>query len=263
MKRVFLFFPLIILTLVSLACQVAIPNVVTGSGTVDTETREVSNFDAISLENMGNVYITVGNTEKLTIEAEDNLLPLLTSEVENGTLKLGVVRGRNIDPTKPITYNITVKDLKDITLAGSGVINSAPLEADTMTVMLAGSGNIQLEGVTSTNFNVTIAGSGNINVDEVSTERIDAEINGSGDIRIAGEAQRQTLSVNGSGSYLAGDLQTETMDIHINGSGSVTAWVREHLNVAVNGSGNVSYYGRPTINHTDNGSGTLRSLGEK
>jgi len=263
MKRVFLFFPLIVLILVSLACQVAIPNTVTGSGTVDTETREVSDFDGISLENMGDVYITVGNTEKLTIEAEDNLLPLLTSEVENGTLKLDVVSGRNINPTKPITYNITVKDLKDITLAGSGAIYSAPLAADKMAVVLAGSGNINLEEVTSTDFNVTIAGSGNIHVDKITAERVDATISGSGDIRIAGEAPRQNLDVFGSGSYLAGDLQTDTTDVNIAGSGNVTVWVMEHLNATVNGSGDISYYGRPTIDHTDNGSGSLRSLGEK
>ena len=263
MKRVFLFFPLIILTLVSLACQVAIPSIVNGSGTVSTEAREVNNFDAISLENMGNVYITVGNTEKLTIEAEDNLLPLLTSEVENGTLKLDVVRGRNINPTKPITYNVTVRDLKNITLAGSGNIYSAPLEAGQMTVMLAGSGNINLEELTSKGLNVTIAGSGNIHVDDITTESVDATISGSGDIRIAGEAPKQELGVFGSGSYLAGNLQTETMDIDIAGSGSVTVWVTEHLNAIVNGSGNISYYGRPTIDHTDNGSGTLKSLGEK
>ena len=263
MKRVFLFFPLIIVTLVSLACQVAIPNAVKGSGIVETEARDVSNFDAISLESMGNVYITVGNTEKLTIEAEDNLLPLLTTEVENGTLKLDVVRGRNINPTEPITYNIIVKDLKNITLAGSGNIYSAPLEADKMTLVLAGSGSINLEGVTSTDFNVTLAGSGNINVDEITAESVDATIDGSGDIHMAGEAPRQNLDVYGSGSYLAGDLQTDTIDINIAGSGNVTVWVREHLNASVNGSGNISYYGRPTIDHTDNGSGTLRSLGEK
>ena len=263
MKRVFLFFPLIILILVSLACQVAIPYMVTGSGIVDSEAREVRDFDAVSLENMGNVYITVGNTEKLTIEAEDNLLPLLTSEVKNGTLKLDVVRGRNIDPTKPITYNLTVKNLKDITLAGSGNIYSAPLEANKMTVILAGSGNINLEEVTSADFNVTIAGSGNIHVDEIVSENVDAAINGSGDIHIAGEAPKQDLGVFGSGSYLAGDLQTETMNIDIAGSGNVTVWVTEHLSATVNGSGNISYYGRPTIDHIDNGSGTLRSLGEK
>ena len=263
MKRVSLFSPLIILTLVSLACQVAIPTIVNGSGILDTETRDVSNFDAISLENMGDVYIEVGNTERLTIEAEDNLLPLLTSEVKNGVLKLDVVRGRNIDPTKPITYNITVKDLENITLAGSGVIYSAPLEADRMTVMLAGSGNIELEEVTSTDFKVTIAGSGNITVDEIVTESVDATINGSGDIQIAGVAPKQKLDVFGSGSYLAGDLQADTIDINIAGSGSVTVWVMEHMNATVNGSGNISYYGRPTIDHTDNGSGTLRSLGEK
>ena len=263
MRRVLFFVPLIVLTLVSLACQVAIPGVVTGSSKVVSEVREVSNFDAITLESQGNVYITVGNTESLTIEAEENLLPLLTSDVENGVLRLGVVRGRDINPTKPITYNVTVKSLKNITLAGSGNMYSDPLETDEMKILLAGSGDIEVKGLSGKDLSINLAGSGNITINQVALITVDASINGSGDIRLDGKADKQTISVSGSGKYFAGDLETASADISISGSGGATLWAKEALDILVNGSGNVSYYGRPTINQSGNGSGDLSSLGDK
>jgi Putative auto-transporter adhesin, head GIN domain len=263
MKRIFLFFPLAILILVSLACQVAIPYVIYGSGTMDSEARDVSNFEAISLENMGDVYITVGDTEKLTVEAEDNLLPLLTSEVENGVLKLGVVRGRDIHPTKPITFDVTVKDLKNITLAGSGNIYSEPLQTDDMRVLLLGSGDIEVKGLSGKDLSITLTGSGNITIEQIALTSVDTSINGSGDIRLDGGADNQSIDVNGSGKYIAGGLETASANLSILGSSDVTLWVNEALDINVNGSGDVSYYGRPTLNQSGFGSGNVSALGEK
>ena len=55
--------------------------VVGGSGKVETETRQVSGFTAIDLTGTGEVTIEQGETESLTIEADDNVLPALTSKV--------------------------------------------------------------------------------------------------------------------------------------------------------------------------------------
>ena len=49
--------------------------VVTGSGKVATETRNVSGFTSVTLAGIGNVYLTQGETESVRIEAEDNLIP--------------------------------------------------------------------------------------------------------------------------------------------------------------------------------------------
>jgi len=77
-----------------------------GSGTMATETRDVSGFDEIDLGGSGRVLIAVTGTESLTIEAEDNILPLLTTEVRNGRLELGAKQ--SISPTREIVYTITV-----------------------------------------------------------------------------------------------------------------------------------------------------------
>ncbi len=62
--------------------------VVRGSGTVASQVRNVRNFHAISLHTSGRLIIEETGTESLTIEAEDNLLPYLTSEVRDHRLIL-------------------------------------------------------------------------------------------------------------------------------------------------------------------------------
>src|SRR5687767_8419257 len=75
--------------------------VITGSGRVTSETRAVSGITAIALEGLGEVVVQQGATEGLIIEAEDNLLPLITSTVENGTLRLAFDRATWRDTIRP------------------------------------------------------------------------------------------------------------------------------------------------------------------
>src|SRR5258705_10697028 len=89
-------------------------NLITGSGNVTRVDRPVSGFAAVALEGSGEVVITQGASEGLTIEAEDNLLPLITSEVKDGVLRLDFNRAdwrTVIKPTKPIRFLVSVCDL--------------------------------------------------------------------------------------------------------------------------------------------------------
>ena len=79
-----------------------------------TQAVDVSNFDSVSLEGSGEVYIEQGQTESLTIEADDNILPLLETKVEEMNLSWTTKPNLNIDPSQAIVYRITVKDLAAI-----------------------------------------------------------------------------------------------------------------------------------------------------
>jgi len=78
--------------LVSLLAASCVVKTIEGSGDIETEARQVSGFDSIELSHMGDVYLTQGETEGLTVRADDNLLEYIVTEVVNGTLKLGVKR---------------------------------------------------------------------------------------------------------------------------------------------------------------------------
>ena len=86
-------------------------SVVSGSGQVKSETRQVSGFTGIELSGNGEVTIEQGDTESLTIEADDNVLPVLTSEVEDSVLRLGTKPRTTVQTRSPIRYRVTLKDL--------------------------------------------------------------------------------------------------------------------------------------------------------
>ena len=81
-----------------------------GSGQLATSQREVTGFTKVELTGQGDVIIEQTGSDSLTISAEDNLLPLLTSDISGDTLVLGTKPNTSIVTTKPITYSVTVKD---------------------------------------------------------------------------------------------------------------------------------------------------------
>ena len=92
--------------------------VVTGSGRIVAQQRNVGNFNRVELKGSGNAQIRLGAAPSLTVQADDNLLPLLISRVENGTLVLES-RGSYRTRTTP-RYTITVPNLDYVATSGSG-----------------------------------------------------------------------------------------------------------------------------------------------
>lgn len=215
-----------------------------GSGHVVSETRHVSGFDSVFLMTSGDLSIEHGDTESLTIEADDNLLKYLTSEVEGTTLKLSVENFVSLRYVTRIRYHLVVKNLEEIQLFGSGDIDAPELEADHMRITILGSGDMVLDGLTATGVNVDLTGSG------------DLEIRG-------GTVENQDITLMGSGSYNADDVESNNVDVSVMGSGSARIWVTDQLNATLMGSGDVEYFGDPSVNSNSMGSGDVVHLGNR
>ena len=122
------------------SCNISL---VRGSGNVISEDRDVSGFSKISLSGSGSLYIEQGNEESLTIKAEDNLVPLIRTEVSGNTLSIGTKLGTSITPTKSIEFYLKVKDVESISVSGSGSINCSGLETDDLSIKTSGSSKNQ------------------------------------------------------------------------------------------------------------------------
>jgi hypothetical protein len=214
---------LVILAAALAGCGLLGTEVVTGSGSVATETRTVDDFTAVELAASGDVTIAFGQAAGLTIEADDNLLPYLTSEVRGDRLVLGTRSNVDLVTENPIRYSITVQELTAVTLPGSGTIQVDPLQASAVEFSLPGSGTIMAAG-TADEVEVTLQGSGNVDL---------------------------------------GDLRAGTGRVRLDGSGNITVWVTGRLEASLPGSGNIFYFGQPTLAEDINGSGSISSLGDK
>jgi hypothetical protein len=213
-------------------------SVVVGSGNIVRETRDVRDFDEINLGGSGEVHITQTGEESLAIEADDNVLPVLTTEVHGRRLELGTRRGININLHRSPHYYITVKSLRGLIISGSGKLDVTALTTDTLAI--------------------SISGSGKVDVTALAAEALDVSISGSGSIALAGQAARLNLHISGAGSYDAPDLASGTARVHISGSGSANLTVADTLDLGISGSGSVRYGGQPTITKSISGSGSIR-----
>jgi hypothetical protein len=209
-----------LMSLFSAACDLNEENdvkTIRGSGTVISETREVSDFDGVNLVGSGTVTISITGEESLTIDAEDNIMEVLTSDVEDGVLVLSTKENTSINPTREITYTVTVKDLYSVKLVGSGAINVAGVDSKTFTIELAGSG----------------------------------------DIIVAGQADEVSVSLSGSGSVNTLDMQGNHVSVDLTGNGNADVYATERLDVNLTGNGNVRYTGNAEVFSNVTGNGTV------
>jgi hypothetical protein len=205
------------LALLALLVFVTACSVTKGSGKVVSQTREVSGFTNVELSGSGELTIDKTGAESLTISAEDNLLPQLTSDVSGGTLILGTKARTTIVPSRPITYMLTVKDLTGIAVSGSGSVRMSNMMANSFTTKISGSGMITASGTVND----------------------------------------QDVEITGSGRYQAEQLTSKTVRAQISGSGTASVLATDLLDVKISGSGTLTYSGNPQVTQEISGSGKL------
>jgi hypothetical protein len=168
-----------------------------GSGNIVTEPRDVSDFTSISLSGSGQLRVEQGDAESLTIAADDNLLPLLTSEVKDGRLSLGVKRGASI---RPSNGDIDLKNIEgkrlDVDVSGSGSVTASG-KVERLGLHISGSGKAKTEGLACQAATVSITGSGNVVL--AAAETLEVKITGSGSVEYVGDP-KVTKRITGSGS---------------------------------------------------------------
>jgi len=196
-----------------------------GSGRLEKEVRRISSVERISFEGIGNLIITQGATTSLEVEAEDNILPRIVTEVRGDRLEIGFDTDRwenIIRPTRPITFFLQVENLSELSLSGLG--------------------NVELEGI--------------------ETDRLTVRLSGAGSIDASGEVTRQDINVSGAGSYDAGDLESEEVTVNLSGAGNAVVWATGSLDISISGLGSVRYYGDPVVQQSITGLGSIQALGE-
>src|SRR6185295_1660791 len=118
MKHNLLLILILLFFIPSLACGSFTTNSVVGSGNIETQVIDVSGFDRVLLEGFGDVYVEQGQSESLSVQTDANIIPLLDIEVRGRELRLGTKPGIDLTPSESIAYNLTVKDLNSLSLAG-------------------------------------------------------------------------------------------------------------------------------------------------
>jgi hypothetical protein len=214
---------------------------INGKGDTVSESRTVSGYSGIELSMGATVYFTQGETYSLEIQAQENLMAYIQTDVKGDNLVIREKSGVNLGKHDPIKIYITAPDVNYVAISGSGSINVTGLwTGGSISASIDGSGDIQIENMMAENFTTTISGSGNV------------KVNG-------GTVNYENLSIDGSGNIDLRYLESDTTYAKISGAGDIYVKVIRFLDATIDGSGNIYYYGTPVISTHISGSGNITS----
>jgi hypothetical protein len=215
---------------------------VQGSGKIVKQTRALAHFTGVNLNVPGDMVLRLGNTESITIETDDNVLPLIESVIEDGVLRIRPVKRNTNLHTRNMKIVVVAKDIDRLALSGSGSIDSDALKGR----------KLQFD----------IGGSGSINVKGMEADAVAVSVGGSGDLKSgAGKAASMSVSIGGSGDVDVGKVQSGDVSVSVAGSGEAIVWASKGLSVTIAGSGDVNYYGDPKLSQSVVGSGDVTRMG--
>jgi putative autotransporter adhesin-like protein len=206
---------LLLFSLLAAGCHGVRFNNLQGSGKRETQKRQIASFTSISTEGAFSIEIVCQKDLSLEVEGDDNILPLVTSEVSNNVLRLSNNGGYSTN--EPVKFRISVPNLEGLTVQGAG--------------------NINIKGMNNDKFEIDADGAPTINVSG-STKMVDIHSNGAGKINTYSlNAARAVVNSNGA-TEVELDVD-EQLDVTVNGPSSVTYKGDPVVNKNVNGPGKV------------------------
>lgn len=210
---------------------------VKGSGVVVTKARSVAPFSRVRVEGPLDVRLAPTSAEGLRVHADDNLEPMIQTQVEGDTLVVGLRPGASFSTRMDLRVEIDFKQLQALQIKGSG--------------------DAQIDRLKGDRFEAELSGSGDLAIGLLEVREFSARISGSGDVALAGSAERQDYQLSGSGDVSAASLSGSKVRARLSGSGDLRIGVTQELDAELSGSGDLNYSGRPKVTSRISGSGDL------
>ena len=208
------------------------------------EDRHLTGLHAVEVGGSFDVYITQGSSESVKVEAPDEIIGHIITEVDNGVLKIYNKNDHNFHwgdifgNHKKIVVYVVAKDLNAIAVSGSGDVYFK-------------------EGIRTNSLRLRVSGSGDL-YGRVEVKNLESGVSGSGDVKIAGHAENSAVNVSGSGDYEARGLVTVNTIVRVSGSGDASINASGSVSAFVSGSGDIRYTGgAKSVSSSKSGSGDV------
>lgn len=171
---------------------------VKGSGNVQTEKRSAADFNAIEVGGIFEVEVVAQKEFSVEVEADDNLLQYIRTEVKGNTLEISTEK--SLSPKGPIRIRINAPNIENLDISGVSKVSLTNVKNDSLKVEASGASKIKVDGETG-NLQVELSGASRLDAENLKSEN--ADVDGSG---------ASNASVN-----VSGDLKA-----HLSGASKVT-----------------------------------------
>src|SRR6266849_4065437 len=149
---------------------------VRGSGVRKTEKRNLPAFTAIETSGAFEVEVTCQKPASFEIEADDNILPLIETEVKGGVLR--VTTTKHYSSRGSIALRIAVPNLESVKSTGAGKIDANDFRAQKADVTVTGAAGVEVN--VSDELDVNVSGAGRVTY--TGNPKVNKHVSGAGQV---------------------------------------------------------------------------------
>jgi len=225
---------ILLLVLTTTSCFVDGLTGIKGNGEVVSEDRTInSNFNEIKVQQGIQVFLTQGNSTELKVEADENIIDLLITEVKDNELK--IYFEKNVNKAKSRNVYLTANEISKIrTSSGAMIKTENTLETNTL----------ELDSSSGSSIKVTVNAS----------EIISSSSSGS-NIHVYGKTKSFSASASSGSSIDADKLETVNTSAKVSSGANIDVNVSGKLVAKASSGGSIDYEGNPTEVNKDTSSG--------
>ena|SRR2546422_1646966 len=213
MKRLAVYITLSLLSLFTLSgCMIG---GIHGSGVRKAEKRDLAPFTAIETSGAFEVSVVCQKPVSLEIEADDNILPLVETEVRGGVLHLTTTR--HYFSSGGIVVRISVPNLEAVKSTGAGKFKITDLKGDHFTIDSTGAATVVADGQ-SRSLEISSTGAGKIDTHDLQASEAIVKVTGAAGVDV---------------------YAIDQLDVTVSGAGRVTYSGNPRVNKHISGAGQV------------------------
>ncbi len=208
------------------SCQFGSIIGVSGNGNVQTEKRTASvsgGFTAVKASNGLEVHIRQNPTHSITVEADENLLDIIRTEVRGNDLH--IYTDKNIGRSKSKKIYVSAPEVSAIaSSSGANIFVEDLLKTDKLELTSSSGSAIRLE---------------------TEADYVSCDTSSGSDIRIKGRANSMHARASSGSSLKAGELEVAKCDAKASSGGNVSLYVTKNLVASASSGGDIRYSGNP------------------
>jgi hypothetical protein len=205
-----------------------------GNRNVVSEDRSIhEDFNAIKVQQGINLYLSQGNSTKINVEADENIIDLLITEVKNNELK--VYFEKNVYKAKARNVYLTTNEISSIrTSSGAYVQSENTLQVNSLVLDSSSGSSIKVY----------------VNADE-----IESSTSSGADIDIFGKTKFISAKASSGSSIDADELESVDAYAKASSGANIDINVSGKLTAKASSGGDIDYEGNPSDINKDTSSG--------
>ncbi len=219
------------------SCNIDIFSRVSGNGNVVTIDRRISDdFSEIKVSRGINLFITQGQYNKITIEADENLHDIIITEVKNNTLK--IYSKKNIWKAEAKKVYVTFKEVIGLKASsGSSIYGNETIETDDISIEASSGADIK------------------INLESNNTE---IESSSGASIKITGKSTSYDVSSSSGSDADVKKLEGKYVKAKASSGASIKVYASEEIEAKASSGGSIIFSGDPkSVNKKSSSGGSV------